>query len=57
MQGIVGIITFLVLLGLSLVVTRLATIALSLTGLSSEAASFQARSAFTGTGFTTLEDK
>jgi len=55
MQGIVGIITFLVLLGLSLVVTRLTTIALSLTGLSSEAASFQARSAFTGTGFTTKE--
>lgn len=55
MQGIVGIITFLTLLGLSLVVTRLATTALSLTGLSWEAARFQARSAFTGTGFTTKE--
>jgi hypothetical protein len=55
MQGIVGIITFLSLLGLSLVVTRLATSALSLTGLSWEAARFQARSAFTGTGFTTKE--
>lgn len=55
MQGIVGIITFLTLLGLSLVVTRWATTALSLTGLSWEAARFQARSAFTGTGFTTRE--
>jgi hypothetical protein len=55
MIGIVGIIALLTVLGLSLVVTRIATIALSLTGLSHEAARFQARSAFTGTGFTTKE--
>ncbi len=55
MSGIVGIITFLIMLGLSLVITKVATIALSLTGLSTEAARFQARSAFTGTGFTTRE--
>ena len=55
MLGFIGIIALLTVLGLSLVVTRIATTALSLTGLSREAASFQARSAFTGTGFTTGE--
>jgi hypothetical protein len=55
MLGIVGIIALFTVLGLSLFVTRIATIALSLTGLSREAARFQARSAFTGTGFTTRE--
>lgn len=55
MGGIVGIIAFLIVLGFSLVITKVATIALSLTGLSREAARFQARSAFTGTGFTTRE--
>jgi hypothetical protein len=55
MAGIIGIIASLTVLGLSLAITRLATTALQLTGLSSESASFQARSAFTGTGFTTAE--
>jgi len=55
MLGIIGIIAVLTVLGLSLVVTRIATIALGLTGLSREAAAFQSRSAFTGTGFTTRE--
>lgn len=55
MIGVIGIIASLTVLGLSLVVTRLATTALHLTGLSWEAANFQARSAFTGTGFTTAE--
>ncbi|MFO7821854.1 MAG: hypothetical protein R6V56_07380 [Lentisphaeria bacterium] len=55
MLGIIGLITLLTALGLSLVITRLATTALTLTGLSAEAARFQARSAFTGTGFTTSE--
>jgi K+/H+ antiporter YhaU regulatory subunit KhtT len=55
MLGIVGIVAFLVVLGLSLFITRLATIALMLTGMSHQAAKFQARSAFTGTGFTTTE--
>ena len=55
MIGIVGVIALLTVLGLPLVVTRFATIALTLTGLSREAARFQARSAFTGTGFTTSE--
>ena len=55
MVGIVGIIAVLVVLGLSLVITRLATVALAMTGLSRQMARFQARSAFTGTGFTTSE--
>jgi len=55
MLGLVGVIAFLTVLLLSLIITRLAAIALTLTGLSEEAARFQARSAFTGTGFTTSE--
>jgi hypothetical protein len=55
MAGIIGIIASLTVLSISLVITRLATTALQLTGLSRESASFQARSAFTGTGFTTTE--
>jgi hypothetical protein len=55
MVGAVGIIALLTALFLSLLVTRLATAALTMTGLSREAARFQARSAFTGTGFTTHE--
>lgn len=55
MLGIIGIIASLTVLGLSLLITRIATTALTLTGMSREAAKFQARSAFTGTGFTTAE--
>jgi hypothetical protein len=55
MVGFVGVIAFFIVLGLSLIITRVATIGLTLTGLSHEAARFQARSAFTGTGFTTSE--
>ncbi|MGI8632733.1 MAG: TrkA C-terminal domain-containing protein [Solirubrobacterales bacterium] len=40
---------------LSLLITRVATVALTMTGLSREAARFQARSALSGTGFTTNE--
>lgn len=39
----------------SLLIARVATVALALTGLSREAARFQARSALSGTGFTTSE--
>jgi hypothetical protein len=53
--AVVGIIAFLTVLCLSLIVTRIATVALTYTGLSRQAAAFQARSAFTGTGFTTSE--
>jgi len=57
MLGIVGVVAFLTVLALSLVITKLATVALTFTGLSEEAARFQARSAFTGTGFTTGESQ
>jgi len=53
--GVIGIIAFLTVLGLSLVIMRVATVALTLTGLSEESARFQVWSAFTGTGFTTSE--
>jgi K+/H+ antiporter YhaU regulatory subunit KhtT len=42
---------------ISLLVTRVAAITLIHTGLSEEAARFQARSAFTGVGFTTAESE
>src|SRR3954449_3977156 len=51
----VALISVLVIVLLSLLVTRVATVALSLTGMSRESARFQARSAFTGVGFTTSE--
>lgn len=51
----VGVLSLLVALTLSLIVTRVAAMALMFTGLSREAAKFQARSAFTGVGYTTTE--
>ena len=48
-------ISLLIVLLMSLLVTRVAAMALMLTGMSREAARFQARSAFTGVGFTTRE--
>lgn len=53
----IAISTVLVIVSLSLVVTRVATVALTLTGLSREAARFQARSALTGVGYTTSESE
>jgi hypothetical protein len=47
--------TIIVVVLVSLLVARVATAALMLTGLSREAARFQARSALTGVGFTTTE--
>jgi hypothetical protein len=52
---LIGILSLLVALTLSLIVTRVAAMALMFTGLSREAARFQARSAFTGCGYTTNE--
>jgi hypothetical protein len=51
----VALASVLVVILLSLLVTRIATIALVLTGLSRESARFQARSALTGVGYTTTE--
>ena len=50
-----AIASVLVVILISLLITRVATVALTLTGLSTEAARFQARSALSGTGFTTSE--
>ncbi len=49
------LISLIVIINLSLLITKIATEALVHTGLSREAAKFQARSAFTGVGFTTGE--
>jgi hypothetical protein len=50
-------VTVLIVVVLSMLVTRVATIALTLTGMSRQAARFQARSALTGAGFTTTESE
>ena len=48
-------VSLIVIVALGLVVTRVATVAFTLTGMPLEHARFQARSALTGTGFTTTE--
>lgn len=53
----IAIISFLIIISLTVIVTRVASIALSHTGLSRDSARFQARSAFTGVGFTTKESE
>ncbi len=50
-----GVVVLLVVVTISIVVTRVATVALAATGVSEELARFQARSAFSGVGFTTPE--
>jgi hypothetical protein len=52
---VTAIISLLLVISLSILITRIATVSLTLTGLSRESARFQARSAFSGTGFTTTE--
>ncbi len=50
-----SILSFLFILALSLLIIRIGTIALRMTGLAEETARFQAISAFSGAGFTTQE--
>lgn len=57
MQTILGIAVLLAVVTLGLIIMRIATVALMLTGVSHELARFQARSAFTGCGFTTRESE
>jgi hypothetical protein len=52
---VIGLILVFAAVVLSLLVIRVATVMLTLTGMSHESARFQARSAFTGVGFTTSE--
>lgn len=51
----IAVLSVLLVLAISLTLTRVAAVALVHTGLGREAARFQARSAFTGVGFTTSE--
>jgi hypothetical protein len=53
----ISVFSLLLIVTLSILITRMATVALTHTGLSREAARFQARSAFTGVGFTTRESE
>lgn len=48
-----GLLTLILVIAVSMLVTKIATVALTHTGMSRENAKFQARSAFTGVGFTT----
>lgn len=52
-----SVLALFIIILLSVVVNRVATVALTLTGLSREMARFQARSAFSTTGFTTNESE
>ncbi|MDT0687184.1 TrkA C-terminal domain-containing protein [Autumnicola psychrophila] len=52
-----AIISLLIIISLSILATRIATLALIHTGMSKETAKFQARSAFMGVGFTTKESE
>lgn len=53
----IPIFSLLIVITLSLLITRVATIMLAYTGLSTESARFQARSALTNAGFTTHESE
>lgn len=53
----IAVATIVIVAVISLLLTRVATLAFVLTGMSQEAARFQARSALTGTGFTTHESE
>ncbi|WP_297463849.1 TrkA C-terminal domain-containing protein [Thermococcus sp.] len=53
----ITLISLILAITLSLIIVRIGAIALEMTGLSREVASFQAQSAFSGTGFTTSESE
>jgi len=53
----IALFSLLIIIMLSIIVVRIGAIALELTGVSSEIASFQAQSAFSGVGFTTGESE
>lgn len=52
-----AILSLIIVVFLSILITRIASIALTHTGLTRESAKFQARSAFSGVGFTTSESE
>lgn len=53
----IAAVTLFLVVALSALITKIATIALTYTGLSTQSARFQARSAYTGAGFTTSESE
>lgn len=53
----IALFSLLIIIFVSIIVVRIGAIALELTGLSPEVASFQAQSAFSGVGFTTTESE
>jgi hypothetical protein len=53
----IAILTLIFVIAISMLVTKIATIALIHTGMTRDRARFQARSAFTGAGFTTSESE
>lgn len=53
----ISLVTVFIAVVVSLLITRVGSVALAVTGMSTEAARFQARSAFTGAGFTTAESE
>jgi TrkA-C domain len=53
----IAVVALVAAIAISLLITRVGAMALTLTGLSRELARFQARSAFTGVGFTTTESE
>ena len=53
----IALISLLIVIVVSIIIVRIGAVALEMTGLSREMASFQAQSAFTGTGFTTSESE
>ena len=52
-----SIVSLLLVIFLSILITRIGTIALTHTGLTRQSAKFQARSTFSGAGFTTSESE
>ena len=57
MLALVSVFTLLLAVLISFLIIRVATVALTLTGMATEAAKFQARSAYLGVGFTTSESE
>lgn len=53
----IAVASLLIVVLVSLIVTRIAAVALASTGMTNDAARFQARSALTGVGFTTTESE
>jgi len=54
---VIEVLSLLVVIGLYILIMRVATLAMVLTGLSEDVAKFQVRSAFMGVGFTTSESE